>query len=62
MKTYEVEVEVRKRKTFYVTASSRSDAEYEAYEKAQEIYDDEISIVSVEEELEPEKDIEKYRD
>lgn len=61
MKTYEVEVEVKKRVTFYITAPSRSDAEYDAYEKAQAVYDDEIDILSIEE-LEPEDDIEKYRE
>lgn len=61
MKTYEVEVEVRKRKTFYVTASSRSDAEYEAYERAAEVYDGDIEIADVYE-CEPEDDIEKYRE
>lgn len=62
MKTYEVEVEIKKYRTFYVTASSKSDAEYEAYDRAQDIYDEEEIAVTNIVECEPDDDIEKYRD
>lgn len=61
MKTYEVDVEVKKRITFYVRATSISEAEDEAYEKATEVYDGEIEIANVYE-CESEDDIEKYRE
>lgn len=61
MKTYEVDVEVKKRITFYVRATSISEAEDEAYEKATEVYDGDIDIADVYE-CEPEDDIEKYRE
>lgn len=61
MKTYEVDVEVKKRITFYVRATSISEAEDEAYERATEVYDGEIEIANVYE-CESEDDIEKYRE